>query len=412
MTSGFENFNPRALFERNLNGAQRNSLLIGIIGMALLVFGLVVNRAQFFECYLEGFVFWGGMGFGFLLLLILHNATGGRWGLAIRPYLEAGSRTVQIMWIFFIPIVLGIPILYAWTRPEVQADLEGWATKSHYLNVSAWIFRAVLYFAIWIFYSMVCKAWNTPRKRRGQEEHGRLTTICCLGLLIFFITMSFAAIDWVMSVEPQWFSSIFGVIIIVGQGWSAFAFMVLFTAWIGGDRKAEIIPVKGLADLGNFMLMAVMLWAYTSFSQYLLIWSAQLPNETEWLIRRSHGGWGWIGFFLIMIHFFLPFFLLLFRKITRNHNRLAFVAVIMLLIHMVHDIWLIGPAFRENVGFPFVWMNAASMIGFGGIWIAIFIGYLKAVAPVELEHEPHPVTSGPVDRPHTARRPGLNPVGA
>jgi hypothetical protein len=207
------------------------------------------------------------------------------------------------------------------------------------------------------------------------------------GLILLFLTGSFAAIDWMMTLEPHWVSSIYGAMVVVGQGLSTLAMMVLVVVWMSDRRPmGEAVTHGRLHDLGNLMLAFTMLWAYMSFSQFLIIWSGNLPEEIPWYLRRARGAWQWVALALIVFHFFLPFFVLLFRENKRYGRLLARVAAWILAMHWLDLVWLIVPASIEvshgrmpdpQIPWGAVLVSLASLVGVGGIWVAAFLWRLK-----------------------------------
>jgi hypothetical protein len=282
-----------------------------------------------------------------------------------------------MMAIFILPVVIGLVgwhELYVWSRPEIVAHDKNIQLKTAWLNIPFWIGRAVFYFAVWMFW-----AWRLNRLSAEQDRtadtgiQNRMRKFSAPGLLLFVITATFAYIDWIMSLEPQWFSTMFGAMFLVGQMLETFAFAVVLLCWLSPRRPfLGAIKIQHYWDLGNLMLAFTMLWAYLSFSQFLIIWSGNLPQEIPWYIRRFSGGWGVIGVFIALFHFGVPFFILLMRFVKKNPRILYLVAAWMFFVRIVDLYWIVIPGLRQR-GYYFEWSDIVAPIGIGGIWIAAFI---------------------------------------
>lgn len=364
-----------------LDPARQRALIVGAAGIVLSLVGFFVNREQFFHSYLVGYLFWIGIPIGSFALLMLHHLVGGGWGFVIRRMLEAGTRTIWLMLLLFVPIILGRHDLYEWTQAEAVARDELLQHKSAYLNTPFFLARAAGYFAVWLALAYFLSRWSTEQDRTHEAAlTQRLQNMSGPGLVLWGAAVTFASVDWVMSLEPHWFSTIYGMLFMVGQGLTALAFMIVALA-----RLADKPPLLGIAgrqqfhDLGNLMLAFVMLWAYISFSQFLIIWSGNLPEEIIWYKARLAGGWQWLGVALILFHFALPFVLLLLRETKRTYQILAALAVAMLAMRLVDVFWIVTPAFqhREPVQLHVHWIDVTAFAGIGGIWVAAFVWHLK-----------------------------------
>jgi len=368
-----------------LNRFQQRALIVGIVGLVLAVGGAFLNRPQFFQSYLLGFLFWTQLGLGCLALLMIHHVAGGGWGLVIRRLLEAGMMTLPLMALLFIPIIFGMQELYLWARPEEVAHSAILQHKTPYLNVPFFIIRAVVYFAIWIGLAYLLN-WRSRQQDQAAEtpSGGPFHRLSGPGIVLFVLTATAASFDWMMSLEPEWFSTIYGFMFMAAAGAVAFAFVIPFVAELSKyEPLSGVVSTRHVSDLGNFLLATVMLWAYMAFSQYLIIWSANLPEEITWYINRTRGGWQTIGLLLIIFHFALPFFVLMSRGVKRNPQRLALVAGLVLFMRLVDLLWLVAPAFHHS-GFHLHWLDLVTPIGIGGLWLWLFIRQLKqkALVPV------------------------------
>jgi hypothetical protein len=365
-----------------LERIQRLSLMVGVAGLVLLAIGALFYPRQLFHSYLIGFLMWLGISLGSLAILMMQYLTGGAWGILIRRTLESAARTLPLMAIMFIPLLLGLRSLYVWTHPGGLSGSEALEHKRLYLNIPFFLVRAVGYFAIWITLSQLLSRWSFEQDR--TTDPGRLhwlgerfQRLSGPGLVLYALTILFASTDWIMSLEPEWRTTILGILIMGGQGLGAFAFAILVTALLS-ERK----PISAVArpdhfhDLGNLLLAFIMLWAYFSFSQLLIVWSGDLPEESPWYLRRLQNGGEWIAMMLIIFHFALPFSLLLLRENKRKPHRLAMVAGLVIFMRVVDLIWIVG-AELDREKFYFHWMDLVAPIGLGGIWLAYFIRQLK-----------------------------------
>jgi len=375
-----------------LDRVQRQALRIGIAGLALCALGALLAPAQLFRAYLIGYLLWFGIGLGSLALLMLHHLVGGRWGHLIRRPLEAATRTLPLLAVLFVPLLLGLQSLYPWSRPEALSD-ELLRHKSVYLNVPFFIVRAVICFAIWIW---LAQRLNRLSAQQDQVEDPALTRrlrrLSGPGLLLYAATVTFASWDWVMSLEPKWWSTILGMSTIVSQGLSALALMIV-VAWAlaarepqGQDPYAEEATPGNFHDLGNLLLMFVVLWAYMAFSQFLIVWAGDLVEEIIWYVPRYKTSWVWIGGALLLLGFFLPFILLLLRRTKRERRSLALVAAGLLVMRLLDLIWTIEPSFAP-AGLTLHWLDLAAPAGLGGVWLHVYLRQLWK-RPLLVLHDP------------------------
>ena len=351
-----------------LERLQRGALVAGAAGLIDAGAGAAGDADQFFRSYLIGYLLWAGVALGSLGLVMLHHLTGGGWGRAIRSLLESGTRTLPLVALLAVPLLLGLPKLYIWARPEAMAADELLRHKAAYLNVPFFIARLAGYFAIWLGLTFVMN-------RRGDDAPRK--TASGPGLVLFVLTVTFAAIDLAMSLEPAWFSTIYGAILMVGHVLSTLAFVTwMILTLLRHKPYAGAVNAQHFHDLGNLMLAFVMLWAYMSFSQYLIIWAGNLPEEIPWFIARLNGGWEYVAGALLVFHFFVPFFLLLMRFNKRKAEILGRIASFMLLMRLVDLVWMVEPAFHPG-RLHLHWMDLALPVGLGGIWMAVFVWQLK-----------------------------------
>jgi hypothetical protein len=356
---------------------QRYGWIFGVLGAAACLVGWALNPTQLFRSYLVAWLFWIGIALGCLAISMLHHLTRGAWGLMIRRPLEAASRTLAALAILFLPIVVGTQELYPWARPEAAGD-ELIQQKAAYLNPMGFTLRGFLYLAIWAVFAFTL-SWLSLRQDRTAEPglFRRMQMVSAPGLAIYCLLATFASVDWLMSLEPHWYSSLFGVYFIVGHGLSALAFVIVVAVYLSQREPMERFfkPVH-FHDYGKLMLAFVMIWAYIAVSQLLIIWSGNLPEEVGWYLERSQGSWKYVSIVLALFHFLLPFVLLLSRDLKRNAKLLSRVALLVLFMRFVDLYWLAAPSFGHH-GLVFHWLDVATVITIGGIWFAVFVGQLR-----------------------------------
>ena len=363
--------------QNQLKPIQQRALILGVIGIVAGFVGLFLDKAQFFQSYLLGYLFVTGLTLGCFSLLMLHHLVGGSWGFAIRRPLEAGSRMFPLIALLFVPLLFGLEDLYLWARPDEVAHDELLQHKSAYLNVPFFVVRGAIYFVLWIGLAFLLSHWSALQDDNSNPRHlQRIKLVSGLGLGIYGATVTLASVDWVMSLEPHWFSTIYGVIFMVGNALTAFGFMIIVLARLADFRPtADYVEQRHFHDLGNLTLAFVMLWAYLAFSQYLIIWSGNLAEEAHWYVHRTGHSWKTVVVLLMLFHFAVPFMLLLSRNTKRNVRRLSIIAGAMIFMRFVDLFWMVVPAFHHD--FHLHWLDLATPIGIGGIWMAAFIWQLE-----------------------------------
>lgn len=378
------------------------ALVISLVGLTAAVLGAAFGaKDRFFEAYLVAFLFWLGVSLGALAFLMTHFLTGSRWGLTIRRITEAAAGTLWLMALLFIPLLLDLPGLFEWARPEVIQSSEILREKSMYLNVPFFIGRAAFYFIVWIglafFINRLSARWATTGDETARE---RLKGWGAFGLIAYTLTMTFAAIDWMMSLEPFWSSTVFGLIIIFGQMVSGLAFAVMVLNGmpeLGLGRKWTIkstpVPYK---DLGTLILTFIMSWAYLAYFQLLIIWAGNIPREVTWYVNRTTGGWTEVGVLVAVALFALPFALLLTMRVRHNLRVLAWLSGLIVIASWVNVYWQVIPSFHPGQ-FSLHWLDLVLPVGMGGLWMAVFLTKLKnrptlreeEQASIRLEAESH-----------------------
>jgi hypothetical protein len=371
-----------------LAGAQRRFLIAGSTGGALSLVGWWLNPAQFYQSYLMGYVLVLGATLGCLAIGMIHQLSGGGWGVLVRRPIGAASRVLPVLTVLFLPIVFGMHHLYEWTHADLVANDAVLLGKQPYLNTTFFLIRAAIYFLAWNGLAYYLNAWSLEQDRTGDPSLSRrMQQLSGGGLVLYGLTMTFASFDWLMSLEPHWFSTIYGVLIMGGQALTAMAFLILVLVWLSRRPPLDAIVIPAhFHDLANLTLAFVMLWAYFSFSQYLIIWSGNLPEEIAWYLHRLQTGWRFVAITLVIFHFFVPFALLLSRAIKRDPGLIGKVAIGILIARLVDLFWLISPEFHRQ-GIVVSWMDIVVPASLVAIWLSAFIGQLsgRAILPV---HDP------------------------
>ena len=336
-------------FPRLADRLSRWGLVAGGLGVVLTVGAGFVVPGIIYPAYLCVYLFFLGFGVGSLGLLLLHQLVGGLWGFIIRRPLEAAASTLPFMALLFLPILFGVKTLYPWTDAAYVAAHPVVAKKAAYLSLGFWSARAVLYHLIWSGLALYFRANSAAQDATDDPAPGRRNQILAApGLILLFLSVTFSMVDWGMSTEPEWYSSIYGVMLLIGFALSGLALAIVVASNLRGvSALARVITAEGLNDLGNLLLAFTMLWAYMSFSQYLIIWMGNLAEEVPWYIERSYGAWQLVCGGLIVLHFFLPFFLLLVRDTKRDASKVWKVAAFLALMQLVNDVWLIVPAYQS-----------------------------------------------------------------
>jgi hypothetical protein len=363
------------------------ALAVGVVASLVLAVGGLFDPAQFFRAYLAAYVFCLGLSLGSLAILMIYHTTGGAWGFLIRRFLEAAVQTLPLMAVGFVPIALGVRHLYPWAQPEEVASDPIVAGQSIYMNVPFFMARAVLYFALWLLW-----AANLIRLSRKQDRTRDPSVAYWLdgwsgvGLLVYGVTLHFAAVDWLMAIQPPFHSTIFGPLVLSGQLLSALALAVLVLCLLGGRTPlADFIRPKVLNDLGNLLFSFVVVWAYINWFQYMLSWIANLPYDAVWYVPRFESGWQWLALLLLSLNFAVPVLVLLWRAAKRSRLVLGSVAALVLVTQAAFSIYQAVPPF-DAYGIAAHWMNLVAPFALGGLWLAYFQWRLGGM-PVLAEYD-------------------------
>ncbi len=362
------------------------ALVVGVVSLVLCVLLGLRNSTQFFHSYLLAFVFFVGLSVGSCEVLMIHYLIGGTWGFPLRRPLEAGVRTFYLMAVLLLPILFRLPTIYSWADPaKVHAD-PVLQYKHFYLNVPFFVVRNVIYFTAWLLLAYFILKWSRLQDETGEPElTHRLQALSAPGLLIFGLTITFACVDWVMSLEPTFFSTIYGMIFMVTEALAGMSLATVAIVLLARRNKfSGLVTPKVLGDYGNLLLTFTMLWAYLSFSQYLIIWAGNLRDEIPWYVVRVEGSWNYVAQVLIVFHFAVPFVLLLMRFVKRRAASLGWLAVGLVVVSFVDIYWLTVPAF-EPARPQFHLTDLFAIVGIGGLWLWQFASQLKGRSELPLQ---------------------------
>jgi hypothetical protein len=359
---------------------QQRALVVGGIALLLSIFGAMRSPGPFYQSYLMSFMLILGLTLGSLGLLMLQHLTGGHWGIIIRRSLESATRTLPLILVFFLPIVFfGMKYLYgAWLDPEELRKEPLSKFQQSYLTAGGFQARAVIYFAVWLLLMFLFNRWSKEQdvNREDRALRRRLAMLAGPGIILYVFAMTFASIDWVMSLSPHWASTIYGFLYVAGQLISSMSFIIAIVVLLAQTEPfSSVLQKRHLHDLGKLLLAFVMLWAYFDFSQLLIIWSGNQPEEISFYRTRLYGGWGVVAVLVLIFHFFVPFFLLLSRDLKRNARLLPKVALWLIFMRLVDLFWMTRPEFTSRAA-P-TWLDLVLPIALGGLWLGFFAFNLK-----------------------------------
>lgn len=349
------------------------ALVAGAVGLALSAAGFVIDSQQFYHSYLTAFFFWVTIGLGGLFFTMLHHLTGATWSVVLRRISEAIMVALPVMVILFLPIIPGLHDLYHWTHEEVVASDHILQQKEPYLNIPFFLIRALVYFGVWFLLARTLRGYSLKQDADAQVDfNDKMRKFSAPGMLLFALTLTYAAFDWLMSLNPHWYSTIFGVYIFSGSLLGVLAFILLSALYLRGKGVLQnVITIEHYHDLGKLLFAFTIFWAYIAFSQYMLIWYGNIPEETEFFLQRWEGSWKIVSLIIVFCHFALPFLILATRAAKRNLALLKIMGFWFLIIHWVDVHWVVMPTLHEQ-GFSFSWMDITTMIGVGGFFVWYF----------------------------------------
>jgi hypothetical protein len=377
---------------------RRGALIVGVVGALVCVAAAFIDLTAFLRAYLSAYLFWLGIPLGSLSILMLYHLTGGAWGFLIRRPLEAASRTLPLTALLFLPVACALPYLYVWARPEEVATNAAVKNKLFYLNPPFFWARAVLFFVLWSAMAYALSYWSRRQDETGERHfYDRMARLSGPGLVVYGLSITFASVDWVMSLMPAFRSTIFGPVFASSQLVSGLAFALLVLGWLVTRPPVSGAYSSGAyIDLGSLLFTFVIIWAYLNFFQFMLIWIANLRYDIIWYLARDSAGWKGVAWFLFVGGFVIPFLLLLARDVKRNPRLMGRVAALVLFSQLVFNYYQVlpclpGPSLAEH------WIDFVTPFAVGGLWLANFAwelgrapllprGDLSAESAAELRH--------------------------
>lgn len=371
-----------------LSTVQLGALAVAAVGLVFALIGAVIDIEAFMQAYLVAFLFWLELSLGCLALLMIPVLVGARWNVAVERFAAAGARTLPLLAILFIPLMLGMGVLYEWTDSVAPEGVI--AAHYGYNTPFLFILRALIYFAVWIGLAYGLTSWSyasddedlEPEQRKTLAQRSHLFSV--IGTILFFITVTGAAFDWSMSIDEDWFSSIYGWLTIGRAGLSVAAFVVIAAAFYWGREPLKsVLNDKAFGDLGAIVFVALLSWMYLSFMQYLVIWSGNVSSKAVWFVQRTEGAWEGFGIFLIVMHVIL-LFLLMVPGLKRIRGVMVGIAIVILVMRLFDLYWVIQPTFEPN--FTLAWWAIALPLGMGGLWIPLFLWSLESHKLVPVNH--------------------------
>jgi hypothetical protein len=358
---------------------QQGALFVGLVGLVLCIIGYVKSPENFIHSYLLAFIFVLGLSLGSLGLLMLQHLTGGHWGIVIRRPLESATRSLPLVFVLFFPIFFGMKYLYsAWLNAPASGEGALSPFQQSYLTADWFKIRALIYFGVWLLLVFFFNRWSKEQdvNREDRTLRRNLKMLAGPGMILYVFAMTFAAIDWVMSISPHWASTIYGFLYVAGQLISSMSLMIAVIVLLARTEPFNsVIQKRHLHDLGKLLLAFVMLWAYFDFSQLLITWSGNQPEEISFYRTRLYGQWAVVAVIVLIFHFFVPFFLLLSRDLKRNPKTLPRVAVWLIFMRLVDLYWMTRPEFTSSA-MPNFW-DLAAPLALGGLWFFVFAWQLK-----------------------------------
>ncbi len=351
----------------------RISIIIGAVFLALSAIGFFADKNQFFFSYQVAFAFWLSIGLGGLFLTLLHHVFGATWSVVLRRIMETIMKILPWMVLFFLPMLLGLHELFHWTHADAVAQDPLLQQKQPFLNVPFFIIRAIIYFAVWIYLArwFYKKSVDQDREYDSKQAH-RMRQAAAPAIILFALTLTFAAIDWMMSLDPHWYSTIYGVYYFAGSTLATIAILILFTRVIqakGGMNN--VLNLDHYHDMGKLLFTFVVFWAYIAFSQYFLIWYANIPEETLYYFHRWEGNWKTISLIIVFGKFVIPFFILITRSSKRNLAFLTAISLWLLLMQWLDLYWMIMPTLHHH-STHFSWLDVTTILGIGGVFVGLF----------------------------------------
>ncbi len=346
-------------------------LLAAGAGVLLLLVASRQSGQPWLPSYLFVWLFVLGLSLGSLAWVAVHNLTGGDWGRTARPFCQAALRLFPLSALLALPLLFAPARLLPWLGTSAGALDAGYVAGQHwYLNSAFFYVRAIVYFAVWLGLARLLRETQAGALQRPGGRGPSQQAVSAVGFVLYAITMTFAAVDWMMSLTPSWHSTVFGLLIGTGQALSALAGAIVCANALASHVDAPLR--RRFHDLGNLMLALLMVWAYLALMQFLIIWIEDLPDEIPWFLVRSRTSWIGLTWFVVVAHFVLPFAFLLSRGAKRAPSVLAAVAALVLLACLADSFWLVAPVFRPR-GFELQWSDLGALLAIGGLWLGCLI---------------------------------------
>jgi hypothetical protein len=383
MIAARADFRVPAELESHLKSLRVKAGVVGAIGVALTVVGAFIDTTQFFRSYLWAYVFWLGITIGCMSWLMVQYLSGGAWGVMSRRICEAASKIFPLWLVLFIPLIIGIPFLYgqpigqpgaSWANAAAVKANAVLTHRAPYLNTTFWIIRGFVFLGGWTLISFLLNRWSDREDRENTTvPRETMAKISAPGLIFTAFAVTFMSTDWVLSVNPTWYSTMFGLLFIAGEALSSMAFIIMVLVMLSKyPPMSEFLTKRHMHDLGKLLLATTMLFAYFSFSQFLITWAGNLPDEITWYKHRLAGGWSVMGTVLVFLHFALPFCLLLSQDLKKDFKAIRAVAILVLVARCAGVFWETVPEFFPDQ-LHVSWLDFTAPIGLGGIFVALFL---------------------------------------
>lgn len=362
-----------------INKSKPIALGFGVIGWVGSIIAYFSNHDQFFSAYLSSYVYWVSLAIGGTFFVMFQHLTQAQWSVVVRRLAETVMTTFWVLAPLFIPILLGLHSLYEWTHQEVVANDPVLKGKSGYLNPTFFIIRAIIFIAIWCFFSWKLYSYSVRQDTNGDPfETRRAARLSAPGVPLLILSTTFAGFDWLMSLQPHWYSTMWGVYFFAGGGVTFIGLLILICVWLRSNNTlSEVINVEHYHDLGKLLFAFLVFWTYIAFSQYFLIWYANLPEETIFFVNRKVGSWTNVSWLMLFGHFVIPFVILLPRGVKRHPIALPVMAAWILFMHAVDHFWIVMPVRNPNgIAWNYIWMNIATWAAIGGTCAFLYLTQL------------------------------------
>jgi hypothetical protein len=369
---------------------QKIAMFFAVIGLGTsfaALFGVLGGggdeiKHQFYFSQLTAFAFFMTLSLGGLFFTILHHLVRASWSTTLRRIAENLAMNIPVMLIFVAILASGFGDIYHWTHINPAED-PIFNVKKGYLNIPFFAIRTAIFFALWIAMAFFFRKTSVAQDESGDENLSfKMRKWAPLSMLTFALSLTFFAFDWLMSLDPHWFSTMFGVYIFAGMVVSIFATLIIITLWLTRNGNlTNTITVGNFHDAGKLMFGFIVFWTYITFSQYYLIWYANIPEEIGWYMHRMHG-WGSLGVFVAFGHFIFPFWVTMSRHVKRNRLVIGSAACWMLIMHFFDLYFVIMPENPDHHHLHLHWLDLTTLLGTGGVFTLGFLYWCKKDAIV------------------------------